>query len=177
MSSRAALILRGPPCGGKTTIATRIRQRLPSSHFVSLDDGWGTDEIRFRGADAYADLDSGADVLLVELGFGEPLGEAFLGATRDPMKWLNVLADSGRSIHLFLLKPPLDELRRRIARDRDSSMQQYFFAAALRYERGGICAAELFADRLTAGYRETLIDTSAEPVSAVADRVIAAVSS
>ena len=145
MSIGPAIILRGPPCGGKTTVAVALRQRLPSNHFVSLDDGWGVGELRFLAGEAYSDLNTGADVLLVELGFGEPVGEAFAGATRDPMKWLNVLANGGRSVHLFLLKPPFDEVRHRIAKDRPPHMHQYFLDAARRYESGGICSSQTLA--------------------------------
>jgi hypothetical protein len=168
-----AIILRGPPCGGKTTVSRELLRRAPSSQFVSLDDGWGAGEARFLRSDAYRDLKASVDTLVVELGFGEPAGESFAGATRDPASWLAVLADDDRSTYMFLLKPSLEELRRRIVRDRDPRLVAYFVDAALKYETGGLCSYDAFSSRLPAGTAETLIDTSLEPMTRVVDRIMA----
>jgi hypothetical protein len=175
MAGKTAIVLRGPPCGGKTKVKDILLRELRSTHFVSLDDGWGKGEVRFRGVDPYADLRVNADALIIELGFGEPVGETSAGATRDPSGWLRVLEDEGRTMHLFLLKPPLGEVFRRIEHDRNPDSQVYFRCAALRYEPNGVCSAEVFKERLGGAYREICVDTSLESESETARRIMNAI--
>ena len=175
MKGRTAIVLRGPPCGGKTKVKDVLLGRLHSTHFVSLDNGWGKGEARFQGVDPYADLRVNVNILIIELGFGEPVGEMFAGATRNPSGWLRVLADEGRTVHLFLLKPPLGEVFRRIEHDRHSDSQLYFRCAALQYEPNGVCSAEIFKERLGGAYQEVCVDTSLESESETARRIMNAI--
>lgn len=83
--ARSAIILRGPPGGGKTTTARKLIERLGDSRAtkIVLDEWWSPGEPRFEGGPGrYRDLwGKTSDVLVLELGWGEPAGEAFLGAT------------------------------------------------------------------------------------------------
>ncbi len=46
-NARVAVILRGPPGGGKTTVAEDLMHELGDrASLVNLDDGWGKDESR-----------------------------------------------------------------------------------------------------------------------------------
>jgi hypothetical protein len=171
MAHRVAIVLRGPPCGGKTTVLRFLRARLPTSASVSLDDGWSKGERRF-GADRYGDLRAKGDPLLVELGFGEPEGLSFPGATRNPREWVDILMAEGRAVFLFLLKPPLAELDRRIQADRSPHQRGYFRGAARLYESHGVCAPSVFGMRLGNTFRETHIDTSLESPAETADRIL-----
>lgn len=177
MTQRRAVVLRGPPCGGKTVVTAELVRLLPSPPAcVSLDNGWGRDEWRFRGVGRYSDLGSKVeDTLIIELGFGEPIGESFPGATRDPTAWLRVLAQADRSVHLFLLQPPLEETFRRILKDRPPHLQQYYRCAALRYETGGVCSHEAFTERLGGSYLEHKVDTSGETEKTTAERILRAI--
>lgn len=49
-----------------------------------LDDRWGYGEERFSGSSRYGDLGGQPEVLIIELGYGEPAGEGFPCATRNP---------------------------------------------------------------------------------------------
>ncbi len=168
-----AVVLRGPPCGGKSKVAGELKKQLTSSSaLVSLDEGWGRDEKRFRDDGRYSDLISPVDTLIVELGFGEPIGESFHGATRDPGAWLRVLREAGRSVKLFLLKPPVHEVFKRISIDRHPRQQEYFRCAALRYENGGVCTHEVFEERIGSAYSELVIDTSRESKEMTAARIL-----
>ena len=173
MSRKIAIVLRGPPCGGKTSVACEVARQLASPvTFISLDDGWSHGEQRFKNDGRYSDLASDVQTLIVELGFGEPVGESFAGATRDPNAWLKILRESGRSVFLFLLQPPLEETFRRIARDRPGHSHQYFRCAALRYESGGVCSRDAFRERIGHAYAERTIDTSEETKEATARRIV-----
>jgi hypothetical protein len=172
MTKNSAIVLRGPPCAGKTTVKDVLLRRLPSRHFVSLDDGWADGESRAQDDDPYADLRVDAQVLIIELGFGEPVAQRFAGATRNPAKWLGVLSEENRSTYLFLLKPPLAEVLRRIAVDRSIAMHAYYRTAAHRYESGGVCSPTAFGARLGEGFTETYIDTSSESAVQSADRIL-----
>ena len=175
MTRRVAIVLRGPPCSGKTRVKNILLRKLQSASFVSLDDGWGVDEKRFRGVDPYADLRVNTDVLIIELGFGEPAGEMSAGATRNPGGWLGVLADEKRTVHLFLLQPPIAEVFRRIEHDRPPGSEAYFRHAAVRYKPNGVCSAEAFNERLGGAYQEMCLDTSLESESETARRILEAV--
>ncbi|HEX4609049.1 MAG TPA: hypothetical protein VH092_12655, partial [Urbifossiella sp.] len=80
-----AIILRGPPGVGKTTVRELLRSHLGrTARHINLDEYWGKGEWRYSQPDfRYADLQLATEpVLLVELGWGEPPGLAFPGATR-----------------------------------------------------------------------------------------------
>ncbi|MCI0589042.1 MAG: hypothetical protein L0323_19670 [Planctomycetes bacterium] len=175
MTRKTAVVLRGPPCGGKSTVGSELARQLASSVLVSLDDGWNPSERRFKKDGRYADLVSNAETLIIELGFGEPAGESFPGATREPAAWLKVLREAGRSIHLFLLMPPLKETLRRIGADRGAQSRLYFGDAARRYEPGGVCSPDAFKERIGDAYTEEVIDTSLESPEATAERILRAI--
>lgn len=148
------------------------KQLASSSALVSLDEGWNRTGKRFRDDGRYSDLISPVDTLIIELGFGEPVGESFHGATRDPGAWSRVLREAGRSVKLFLLKPPITEVFRRISMDRPSHLQEYFRCAALRYENGGVCAHEVFMERIGSAYSEIPIDTSRDSKEKTVARIL-----
>jgi hypothetical protein len=104
MCSRVAIILRGPPGAGKSRVATLIQERCSWVRHVTLDDGWGPGEFRYRGGRLrYQDLAHAAEqVLLVELGWGEPLDQSSPGATTNPDEWYKVLLNAGRFVRPFL---------------------------------------------------------------------------
>ena len=83
-AAKIALILRGPPGAGKSTVAKILLALCPSSVWVELDRHWGKGEKRFLKSGRYWDLRDPRKVLIVELGWGEPLGGRFPGATRNP---------------------------------------------------------------------------------------------
>ncbi len=173
MTGKTAIVLRGPPCGGKTSVGCEIARQLASPvTFISLDDGWSPCERRFANDGRYSDLASDVQTLIIELGFGEPAGESFAGATRDPNAWLKVLRESGRSVFLFLLQPPLEETFRRIGKDRPGDSHQYYRCAALRYESGGVCSRDAFKERIGDAYTERTVDTSQEPKETTARQIV-----
>jgi hypothetical protein len=177
MTTKRAIILRGPPCSGKSSVSCELFQRLKTTaKFVSLDDGWNPGERRFKNDGRYVDLESDAETLVIELGFGEPNGESFAGATRNPNEWLTVLKNAKRSVHVFLLQPSAEEVFRRIAHDRKAEDQEYFRCAAWRYYRAdGVCTHEAFGQRLGGALSEHVIDTGQEPKEATASRILQAI--
>lgn len=104
---KMAIILRGPPAVGKSSITMLLATKmLPgSTKGIDLDDGWGEDQKRRfpAGEGRYADLKTSDDLLVLELGCGEPVGWVFEGATRNPGEWVEVLEREGRQIYSFLL--------------------------------------------------------------------------
>ncbi len=101
---RKAIILHGPPCVGKSTIAGLLQSRIHGSGFVNLDSYWGPTEQRGRGGLCrYADLQGHqARVLIIELGLGEPENMT-PGATRQANEWVQILRNDGRKVFPFLL--------------------------------------------------------------------------
>jgi hypothetical protein len=82
-----------------------------------LDDGWAPGHRRYAdGPDRYKDLRSQDDVLVMELGCGEPTDFSFRGATRNPGEWLQVLRDEHRQLHAVLLWGEWDAVERRAQR-------------------------------------------------------------
>jgi predicted ATPase len=121
---KKAIILRGPPAAGKTKTTEALLQRLglPSPPVpgkrISLDDGWGTGEIRLS-PDPYSDVAAASEeVVILELGCGEIYFRAQLdsqacwlldarpGATRNPKEWVDLLKSQGRDTRSFLLWAP-----------------------------------------------------------------------
>jgi len=54
---------------------------------------------------------------VLELNWGEPIGEGFPGATRNPWEWAEILTNDGRELRLFRLTARPAEVVRR-ARER-----------------------------------------------------------
>ncbi len=54
-------------------------------------------------------------MIALELGWGEPAGENFPGATRNPAEWCDLLRKEGRTVELVRLRTDLQELERRAA--------------------------------------------------------------
>jgi hypothetical protein len=148
MARKLAIVLRGAPGTGKTTLSNTLRQHfglLKASH-AKLDDGWGQGEKRFAGRDRYGDLRGQPDVLLIELGYGEPLGESFAGATKNPREWLSVIENDGRAVVFFVLDIDRPECLYRVAARGDLS-PRYAEIAWERYAPGGICSSQAFSSR------------------------------
>jgi len=115
-----AVVLRGPMSVGKTEVAKRILQATGSSVEgpIVLDDGWAWGGRRYVGGQArYEDLQGLADhVIVLELGWGEPKGEGFPGATRNPEEWAEILMNEGRELRLFRLTARRADVVRRARR-------------------------------------------------------------
>lgn len=128
MQRRVAIILHGPPCTGKTTIAAELR-RLFHAGFISLDNGWAPGEFRHRGGPSrYADLAQAPEpVLVVEIGCGEPFDLSFPGATRGASEWVNVLRTSAREIWPFLLTATWKDVLQRLDERHGGDPRKLFF--------------------------------------------------
>ncbi len=129
MDRRVAIILHGPPCTGKTTIANELRKRLRAG-FVSLDDGWcGAGGFRRQaGPRRYADLAQASEsVPIVEIGCGEPPELTFPGATRAAHEWINTLRNARREVFPFLLSAEWAEVAQRLDERHSGDPNKLFF--------------------------------------------------
>jgi len=133
---------------------------LPLNSHVTLDEHWGHGEKRFTGPCRYWDLLNQRDVLLIELGFGEPAGEAFPGVSKNPSEWLTILNADGRRVFFFLLHIPKAECLRRVAA-RGNLSPAYTEHAWQRYAPGGDCSGPVFGGCFASPISETAIDTMA----------------
>jgi len=115
---KLAIILRGPPATGKSTIAEAICASASTSgrsaKMVNLDHGWSANErpAQNGGPARYPELVScEEDVLVIELAQGEPclIGVPGEGATLNPSEWLNLIKP-GRAVFSFLLWADWDHL-------------------------------------------------------------------
>ena len=119
---KLAIILRGPPATGKSTVAEAIcasaRTCGYSAKVVNLDQGWLAHErpSRHGGPARYPELVScSEDLLVVELAQGEPslLGVAGEGATHNPLEWLSLIMPEWQ-VFSFLLWADWDQLSARL---------------------------------------------------------------
>lgn len=176
MTRKLAIVLRGPPGAGKTPVANELRRRIRgTTGFVRLDDFWCQGEKRFAGQCRYWDLVDNSDVLIVELGYGEPAPEVFFGATRNPGEWLSVLEAAGREVFFFLLSVPLAEAIERKQGRMDSA---YVQVAHRRYDDGEVCSHEVFFSRVSKPFSEPLIRTDTQGtqwIEATVDQILAVV--
>jgi hypothetical protein len=175
MTQKVAVILRGPPGAGKTPVADELRKRgRGTTGFARLDDFWCFGEKRFAGHCRYWDLADNADALIVELGYGEPSPEVFLGASRNPGEWLTVLEAAGREVFFFLLWIPLAEaLKRKQGRMEPNDVQ----IAHRRYDEGGVCSQAVFLPRFAKAFSEVLIRTDQQGLEATVDQILGVVRS
>jgi thymidylate kinase len=158
VARKIAIVLRGPPGSGKTEVA-QVLEGLFSGRcaFVNLDQFWVQGEKRFVGSCRYWDLDDPRDVLIIELGYGEPWPRSFDGATRNPKEWLRVLQNAKREVFLFRLDVPVEEtLARTCHRMRPIDAT----TAATLYGTGHDCSTEVFTERAAMHGQEVVIDTS-----------------
>ena len=176
MARRVALVLRGAPGAGKSPVADALREHYPlskSSH-VSLDTFWGPGEKRSAGHCRYWDLRDQPDVLIIELGYGEPEGRSFLGATKNPREWVSILENDGREIFFFLLQVSQCEGKRRKKAKGDPA---YSPEAYKRYEAEGECSHTVFSALLGNGHSEETIDTEKTNVADMVNRIVTKVGS
>ncbi len=176
MARTVAIVLRGAPGAGKSPVADALRKRYPlskSSH-VSLDTFWGPGQKRFVGHCRYWDLLDQPEVLIIELGYGEPAGGSFLGATKNPREWVSVLENDGREIFFFLLHVSQSEGARRKKAKRDPV---YRLEVYKRYEREGECSHIVFSALLGNGHSEETIDTEKTSLDSTVDQIVTKVGS
>jgi hypothetical protein len=173
MSRRVAIVLRGAPGTGKTTVGNILRQHFgyPNTALVTLDNGWVPGEKRFSSQGRYADLFGQPVVLIIELGYGEPAGEKFYGATMNPSEWMHVLEQDGREVVSFMLHIEKVECLRRVT-SRGNMAPQYAEAAWDRYAPGGVCSTKKFSSRVGASFVETTLDTQASDKNAIIAQII-----
>jgi len=111
---KVAIVIRGPPGAGKTSLIRELEANVSKEMTVrclTLDHHSGApSNHRPRNYHNMGSLSE--DCVLIELGDG---GDA----TRNPDKWVGKLTSQGYSVHLFLLKAPLDELRKRTSIRKD----------------------------------------------------------
>ncbi len=158
MARKIAIVLRGPPGSGKTEVSRSLEGLFAGRCAIAnLDQFWVQGEKRFGGRCRYWDLDDPREVLIIELGYGEPWPRSFDGATKNPKEWLQVLQEAQRQVFLFLLHIPGDESRLRTCHRMDSAAA---LEAAARYEAGQDCATDVFTRRAGMLGQEVVIDTS-----------------
>ena len=176
MDRKIAIVLRGAPCCGKSSVSNSLQEYfgLPLNSHVVLDHFWGRGEKRFAGHYRYWDLRDQPDVLLIELGYGEPDDPTFFGATRNPREWVSLLEADGRRVFFFLLEIDKAEcIRRETVRKKLNP--SYSAAAWDRYAPGGPCNGNAFFPLAGPGYLETPIDTQRNDITATVGQLLAKV--
>jgi len=176
MARTVAIVLRGAPGAGKSPVTDALQERysLSKSSRVSLDTFWGTGQKRFAGYCRYWDLRDQPDVLIIELGYGEPAGQSFAGATKNPREWVSILENDGREIFFFLLHVSQSEgNQRKIAKGEKPYPSEVYN----RFKPGGVCSSPVFSALLGNGHSEDPIDTETTNVARMVDRIVTKVGS
>ena len=178
MARKVAIVLRGPPGAGKTSLANALQAlyRLPRNSHVVLDAFWGKGEKRIASSCRYWDLRDQSDVLIIELGYGEPLSESFTGATKNPREWISILENDGREVFFFLLQISQSEAVRRVSRRTDLT-SEYAQAAHDRYKEGGVCSSATFSALLSNGHSEETINTEETDLVTTVVRIVTKIGS
>ena len=166
-----AIILRGPPAVGKSTVRDLILAHVGAAgRYINLDAHWGIGEWRYAdSAFRYADLHLATEpVLVMELAWGEPPDFSFPGATRGANEWVDVLRQAGRQIYAFLLTADWHEIvTRLIARHGHPLAAMNQIGRASFYEHHH----HYFMYPVIAGFTEQTIDTTGRSEQEVADEV------
>ena len=166
-----AIVIRGPPCSGKTTVCRTLARKFEGiSAVVNLDDEWWYGDRRHAGTYRYVDLQTSAPVLIIELGLGEPPDWRSPGATLNPEEWVTMIEADRRRVSFFHLTAPTHVLLER-ARKRGGDWSRMIHARSDDYAHGDLCSPAAFFGRLRARYDEELIDTERLSPEAVAERI------
>ena len=178
MARKVAIILRGPPGAGKTTVANALQDHfhLARNSHVVLDRFWGKGEKRFAGFCRYWDLRDQSDVLIIELGYGEPVDESFPGATKNPREWISILESDGREVFFFLLQIAQSETVRRVS-TRNDLTPDYAKAAHDRYNQGAVCCSATFSALIGTSHSEETINTEEKDLAATVTRIVTKIGS
>jgi hypothetical protein len=171
MGRKVAIVLRGPPGGGKSNVASALQLLYPNSARVELDRYWGNGEKRFVGTCRYWDVRNQPDFLIIELGYGEPACEVFPGATKNPREWVSILENDTREVFFFCLEVSEAECLQRV-KCRNDLTPEYAKAAHARYKQGGVCCSETFSPLLGPGHSEEIINTETEKLAATVARIV-----
>jgi hypothetical protein len=171
MGRKVAIVLRGAPGAGKSKVANVLQLLYPKNSRVELDRYWGQGEKRFSGTCRYWDLQNEPDVLIIELGYGEPADGSFPGATKNPREWITVLENDGRAVFFFLLEVSESEALKRVALRNDLTAD-YTKAAHDRYKQGAVCSSAVFSALIGAGQSEETINTELLDLAPTVARIV-----
>lgn len=169
-----AVILRGPPGGGKSAARVALQGHLgKSGRFINLDAYWGKGEWRYSQPEfRYADLQLAREpVLLVELAWGEPDGLVFPGATRGANEWMAILQNAKREIFPFYLIAEWGDVLKRLMERHGRDGQHNVLADLGRasfYEH----KHHLFRYPEIQGITERTINTTGRTTDSVAEEII-----
>ncbi|BDB97496.1 hypothetical protein [Saccharolobus caldissimus] len=115
-STKIAIVLRGPPGSGKSTVISELREFLLKQFSVNCEvevlDKFDLN-IEKPNNRTYVNLrntiSKNPQCILIELGWGD-------GATSNPKDWIELLEKAGFKIFLFKLTAPKDVIIDRVSR-------------------------------------------------------------
>ena len=169
-----AIILRGPPGGGKSAVRRMLQGHLgKSGRYINLDAYWGRGEWRYEQPEyRYADIQLATEpVLVVELAWGEPDGLAFPGATRGAGEWMSLLQKAKREIFPFFVIAEWGDVLKRLTERHGGDGHHDVLADLGRlsfYEHKHY----LFSYPEIPGITERTIDTTGRSMDDVAEEII-----